>query len=406
MQRRCGIEDSDVYGRATSVVWEAYEENKTATEIRYSDGYVMGKVSMRVYPSFAVTDLVTADDDVYLIGKNCIYSVSIAQERCIRDLSFESVAADVHDGSVYVMGRNGDTYVFHVVPRKGMRALLGREASTNTWQFLQAVPATSFIDTTCMTRSIGLGRDLKVDGMVRRVFENGVISSFPPPKTSSGVWLPYMPYKGVTCDILVESCKWYEYGDKCAARRRCKSLREAPSAEKDYVCGKRSVVKQVRKRREDYCNEADFPPPINYECETPKEECTVVRETVTNASKDLVTNEGLELVVVTMPTRPPIACEEGYFGENCLPCARCGKGTYLVKECTKESDVVCAACKRGTYQPLEWHLERACHVSNGCEGGSRVKNGVCESSSFNVNSIYAIALPLYGFFTLWGTSRL
>ena len=36
-------------------------------------------------------------------------------------------------------------------------------------------------------------------------------------------------------------------------------LREAPSAEKDY--GKRSVVKAARKRREDYCNEADFPLP-------------------------------------------------------------------------------------------------------------------------------------------------
>ena len=278
-----------------------------------------------------------------------------------------------------------------------------------TWQLLPAVPAASMIDTTCMPKSPGKPTALSIEtGMLFRHYESAVIASAIPPKTAATVWLPYFAASEPVCETLPEEpCAWHEWHSPtaCRARRQCTSLGIRPIAELDYSCGRARrqdiappSTSSPTTSRADSCNDNDYVV-FDGTC-TPQQQrtCTPRPDSATAVSISAATSNYTALAELEGQEASTVTCAENYFARSgqCLPCEQCSTGTYLLTPCTATEDVVCAACKRGTYQPKQWHLERACHVSNGCPGGDRSKNGICRSTSFNYNTLWAMALPLYG----------
>lgn len=451
LARQCGVEAMDGYGRRTSVTWgpqvtpsplcgHALCDSTPMGTVAHSDGkLVLEGIVIDMRPNFEVTHVVASKADVFVAGENCVHSSSIGRTACVKDPNFTVVGAAADNDTVYVFGgEHGDVYAFHHVaaPSRGVEAITGVHMRGKTWQFLPAVPAASMIDTTCMPKSPGKPTALSIEnGMLFRHYESAVIASAIPPKTAATVWLPYFAASEKICESLPEEpCAWHEWHSPtaCRARRQCTSLGIRPIAELDYSCGRArrqynppspfpppsssttnnspppslSTTNNfpsapptfVLNTVSDSCDNNDYLIPVN-PCVPPVQRtCAPRPDSATAVSISAATSNYTALAELEGQEASTVTCAENYFARSgqCLPCEQCSTGTYLVTPCTATEDVVCAACKRGTYQPKQWHLERACHVSNGCPGGDRSKNGICRSTSFNYNTLWAMALPLYG----------
>lgn len=454
--RRCGVEPMDIYGRRTSVRWKALPAptalcghalcaRTPVGTVAYSEGrVVLGEVVAEVRPAFEVTHVVAATADVFVAGGRCVHSISIGKTACVPDDNFTVAGIAADNDTVYVIGgEHGDVYAFHHVaaPSTVAETFTGQHMRARTWQLLPAVPAASQLNTACLPRSVGKPTGLILEGnTLHRYFESAVISSAVAPKTAATVWLPYAAANTKVCDVLPkEPCAWHEWHieSTCRARRQCASVHYLPTATENFACGRSrrqyvapspppqsnpsptqsnpsptqndfevtiqntagsfllsSVPVFEGLVTEDTCDPSVFqePParcelsPTAIECDPPPPEIT------------LTVIDGRAVALVNLHEPEPVACGDDHFARSgqCLPCEKCARGTYLESDCTPTSDVICAACRRGTYQPAQWHTETACHTSNGCPGGDRTKNGICESTSFNYNTLWAMALPLYG----------
>ena len=419
----------------------------------YAEGrLVLNDLAVGVRPSFDVSHVAASSGDIFVAGGRCVHSVSIQKTACVPDDAFDIVGIASDDDTVYVLGgSHGDVYAFHHVPKPSTitKTLRRRRSPSTTWQMLPAVPVASKLDRACLPRELGRPTGLVVrNNTLHRYFENVIVASALPPKTAANVWLPYAPASKIACNVVPsEPCPWYMWNatSGCRARRRCSAVGALPSANSDTRCKKRSrrqytyeepttlppdttvpalpaieVVSDTASDiftasgvgshafasirtfegliTEDTCDANDFhvfpqlcPPQPLDDCRP--DAAPEVVFGVAGGQNVAFVNAGLSSEVAA-----PISCAGDHFARSgqCLPCERCSVGTYLVTPCAATDDVVCAACKPGTYQPAQWHLERACHIANGCPGGDRTKNGVCLSDAFNYNMLWAMALPLYG----------
>lgn len=378
-------------------------------ELYWEHGALHGlNAHLRVSPNHAVTHVVFSGHDVWLAGGRCITSAASARSVCVNDPAFVAAAVASTPETVFVMDSRGDVYAIHHVesmPPKLRRLLpvsawpAARESRTRL--LLPPVAASFFMNHDCMPAALGAARQVLVSDRLTRLFTYASITTSLPKLTSLSVWSPYVGADSMLCELPLETCAWHEWrhNESCLARRPCTALETRPTGVSDFVCRKPvAVVKQRRQALARTCSRATFsavrPPACDAaESELQCRQTAKLEDAFDRTADNIFVPKGVFAGV----SAPPPACANNSFllGSVCIPCSRCGTGSRLSKECTPTDDTECTACVPGTYRPEKWHTKRHCLLANGCPGGNRFQNGVCGKEGYNLNTLWALVLPVY-----------
>jgi hypothetical protein len=415
VKRECDVRPNSWIKPGGSLVWQGSAanrvecapspctlyQNKTLfyakSQVHYSDKNARANVNHEV------SHLLMSGNDVWMIGGKCATSLGHAQRRCIVDNNFRVTAVAANNDAIFVMNREGDVYVMHHVepstPKTERLLNMTAAARGRALILTNFVPATVFLNHSCLANDLGPAHSLTVDNVLVRRFTHAKITTPIAPPTAHSVWLPYLQSDTILCDHDPHPCPWHHYDNNgtCTPRRSCGQLRERPSPTKNYVCG---VPRQpvARTRRQSSCVVTVPRVVAELTCDdTAQTEACVRRVQAEQRERDAALNNvSAALMLVTSPA-PACGNTSYLLGSLCLPCSECGMGSYLLHPCSPTQDTMCVACPEGTYMASSWHTNPYCYVANGCPGSTRFSNGKCARQGYNYNTLWAAALPAYAF---------